>query len=129
MFIIALTDTSTTGENTIEYLTIQHCTVNIQIAVKNDLTNISGRLFQCGLINATQSEKLTNQNRDVAERAKLVVDFILDKVSLNKENYSKFINEVLGADRTHYRDIIKCIEKEYGKYTHSSVLRQGYSPK
>ena len=107
------------GENTIGYLTINECAPKILTAVQNDLTSLSGRLLQYALINAEQNAQLTHVMQDKLTRANLLVTFVRTKVSGNEENYSIFVNKVLGANRAYYRDLIEHIERIEEKYRES----------
>lgn len=119
----------TMDENTVEYLTIEACTADIELAVRNNLTPLSGKLIACGLIDGAQSRQLTNRMLDETDRAHQLVQFVQAKVAGNKKHYSSFVKDVLGANRAHYRDIIEYLETKYREIERKCSFNQKYSQK
>ena len=70
------------SSNTPEYRTIVQCIPGLVIALKNDLTAISGELSADSLITCENATALTNQATDVTHRADQLAGLIRDKESV-----------------------------------------------
>ena len=103
------------GENTVEYQTILRCRERIKLAIQNDLTAVSDRMVEKGLITSDDSTELRNSMHSKANRASNLLDLLLPKINANEKNYKVFIDDILGANRYFYGDIIDHLEKEYDK--------------
>lgn len=102
------------GQNTIEYLTIQHCRERIQLAIQNDLVAISGRMVEKGLITIDDSTDTTNLMYNKSTLAnRLILNMLLPRVQENEKNYQVFINDILGANSYYYSSIIDHLKTVY----------------
>ena len=102
------------GTNTSEYRTLQCHTNDLRLAVKRDLTGLSGALFAADLVTKEESDDLRSTMRHSEDdRAAQLVGLIQDKVKENTENFNKFITVLHNRDRTQYRDILHRLKDTY----------------
>ena len=98
--------------NTPEYRTMIQCTPHLEIAIKNQLTTLSGELLAVGLLSTDNAGALRNQTIDEADRAAKLVEFVANKVCLNTSDYLLFV-EVLQKRRTDNKSILPLLEQTY----------------
>ena len=100
--------------NSPEYRTIVECTPDLTIALKDDLTRLSGELFAAGLIADDNAADLRRQDRGKADRAAQLAEFVRNKVSLDTGNYCSFI-QVLEKRKNDHNEILRILEEKYRK--------------
>ena len=103
---------------TVEYQTIISATSKLRTAVRGDLTSLSGCLLAKRLISTDNDSELRNTRTEIADRAARLVELIQQKVYLDPQNYTTFI-EVL-EDSCQYSDILRFLSQIY-----SSLNTQG----
>jgi hypothetical protein len=101
------------GSNTAEYRTLQYHTSGLRLAVKRDLTGLSGALFAVGLVTKKVSDYLRNTIHSEEDRAAELIGCIQDKVLENTVNYSAFVSALQKRDLTQYGDILSRLEHTY----------------
>ena len=109
------------GTDTAEYLTVLSCTDEIKTAIQNNLVDIADRAVAKQLITPENGGKLRNRNQDKSDRASLFVELLQSKVKENKQNYWKFLNDVLGGNRHFYCDIIDQLKSEYERISRGII--------
>ena len=105
----------TTSTATVEYKTLISCTPKLRTAVSNDLIRLSGCLLAKELISIDNDSEFGNRYTEVADRAARLVELVQQKVYLDTQNYTKFI-EVLKENQ--FGDILKILSD-------SEVFTQG----
>ena len=85
----------------------------LSIAVRADLTTLSGYLLADRLITQENVSELTDQRHSLeAERANRLVELVLLSVETNPKNYITFVG-VLEKNRAHYKDTLNDLQRMY----------------
>ena len=100
------------NHNSPEYRTIIQCTPDLTIALRGDLTKLSGELLAAGLIADDNAAALRNQFIGEAERAAQLMGFVRNRVSLDTSNYHSFIR-VLEKRKADHIDILQILDNKY----------------
>ena len=98
--------------NSPEYRTLQHHTTDLCLAVKQNLTSLSGALFADKLITQGSSDDLRNPMHSIEDRAAKLVGLVQDKVQQDSQNYGTFI-KVLQKDLSQYGGILSSLKDTY----------------
>ena len=104
-----------TGTNSAEYRTLVDLTVDLRLAVRDDLVGLSGALVGAWLITRDDGENMLNSTIPQSGRAAMLVSLIQAKVEQNPQNYQKFI-DILERDKLKNEDILKKLQETYEKY-------------
>ena len=99
-----------------EYRTLFHHTTDLQLALQDDLTRISGFLFSNGLITQGQSCNLRNTNRSKTKRVADLVDGIQVKVKQDFECYYTFVSILSSTESRYYSSILRKLEESLKDY-------------
>ena len=97
-------------EGSIEYQVLLHHTIDLQVAVKNDLTPLGGRLLAAQIITPGQYEGIRNAHRLVDERGADLVGYVQNKVLQDPRYYYAFLG-VLRSDLSQYGGILTKLEQ------------------
>lgn len=103
---------------TVEYQTLILCTPKLRTAASSDLTRLSGCLLAKGLISRDNDSELRNRHTEVADRAARLVELVQQKVNLDTQNYTKFI-EILKENQ--FDDILKILSDSEA-FTQGNVI-------
>lgn len=98
--------------NSAEYKTLIDQTEILCLAVRPDLTSLSGALLSKSLITANERSDLIDEHHSLSQRAAKLVESIQNKVQLNPSNYHTF-NEVLARDPNQYGDTLQQLQSTY----------------
>jgi hypothetical protein len=98
--------------NSAEYDTMINLTPDLRLAVKSNLTPLSGDLFAENLISSSSEEEMRNDVHSKEHRAAEVVKLVQDKVKQNPQHYDTFIR-VLWRDHDCYSDILQKLHEEF----------------
>ena len=103
------------GAYTQEYRALKRLVPELRIAVQRNIVTLSGILLSKALISSEVDSLLRDElSRSKESRAAELVSIILDKVKINRENFTIFI-DILKACGDHYSDLVKLIESEMNK--------------
>ena len=94
----------------VEYKVLVHHTVDLQVAVKDNLTPLGGQLVAAEIITPDQYEEIRNPHRSVNERGADLVGYVQNKVRQNPQHYHAFI-DALRSDPSQYGDILTKLEQ------------------
>ena len=94
----------------VEYEVLIRHTVDLQLAVKDNLTPLGARLVAAQIITADQYEEIGNAHRSVSERGANLVEFVQNKVRQNPWHYHIFLG-ALRSDLSQYGDILTKLEE------------------
>ena len=97
-------------EESIEYKVLIRHTSDLQVAVKNDLTPLGGRLVAAEIITPDQYEVIRNAQRPANDRGADLVGYVQNKVRQNPRHYHAFI-DILRSDESQYGDILTKLEQ------------------
>lgn len=100
--------------NSAEYKTMIENTTNLRLAIKFNLTPLSGALLARGLISTDNGAKLRNPHLPQTDRAAELVEFVQNKVQQNPQHYYTFL-DVLREDRDEYADILRKLDQSLSK--------------
>ena len=100
------------SRDTEEYLTIQKATGRLIRAVQYNIIPLGAELFSVGLISRDNYTSLKNETRDVVARAAELVDYVINRVEQNPDNYHTFV-KVLKEEGATYKDVLKILEPIY----------------
>ena len=103
-----------------EYNTLCELTDVLRLAVKSNLTNLSGALLAKHLILPTDDSELRNQMHSEASRAARLVELIQMKVCEDPQQYYTFIQVLEDQGRQYYASILKKLREKF-EGTRSSV--------
>ena len=109
------------NHNSPEYKAIIQCSPDLTTAVKDDLTLLSGELLAAGLIAENNAASLQIQFIGPAERAAQLVGYVLNRVSLNTDNYHSFVG-VLEKRKDVHKDILKTLDKKFRELGESDLI-------
>ena len=87
-----------------EVLVRRH-TVDLQLAVKENLISLGGQLVAAEIITPDQYREIRNPHRPVNERGADLVGYVQTKVRQDPRHYHAFI-DALKSDLSQYRDIL-----------------------
>ena len=103
-----------------EYKVLIRHTVDLQLAVRDNLTSLGARLVSAEIITPDQYEEIRNPHRPVNERGADLVGYVQNKVRRDLRQYHTFLG-ALQSDPSQYRDILTKLEK-----TRDDIIRQKY---
>ena len=103
------------GTNSAEYRTLVDLTVDLRLAVRDDLVGLSGALVGAWLITRDDGENIINQTVPRSGRAATLVSLVQARVQQNPQNYQRFI-DILERDKVKNEDILKKLHVTYEKY-------------
>ena len=104
------------GTDSAEYRTLLDLTVDLGLAVRDDLVGLSSALIAARLITRNNGESVRNQMvHQLSDRAAMLVNLVQTRVEQNPQNYQKFI-DVLEREKLKYEDILKKLKTTYEKY-------------
>ena len=98
--------------NSAEYKTLQCHVSDVRLAVKADLTGVSGDLLSKFLITQSNDEELRNLMHPAEDRAARLVEFIQDKVKQDPKNYHSFIDVLKMRGKTN-SDVLRKLQDTY----------------
>ena len=104
------------GENSSEYRTLVELTSQLRLAVKSDITSVSGELVSCGLISPDNDSELRNKMHSEADRAARLVELVQNKVLLDSQHYHTFIGILQSNWGKLYSDILQKLDQTYSSY-------------
>ena len=94
----------------VEYEVLIRHTVDLQVAVKDNLTLLGAQFVAAQIITPDQYEEIRNAHRSVNERGADLVGYVQNKVYQNPWHYHTFI-DVLRSDLSQYGDIVTKLEQ------------------
>ena len=94
----------------VEYEVLICHTIDLQVAVKNDLTPLGGRLLAAQIITPGQYEGIRNAHRSVDERGADLIGYVQNKVLQDPRHYYAFLG-VLQSDLSQYGGILTKLEQ------------------
>ena len=93
-----------------EYEVLIRHTVDLQLAVKENLTPLGAQLVSAQIITPDQYREIRNTHRPVNERGADLVGYIQNKVRQDLRHYDAFIG-ALKSDLSQYGDILTKLEQ------------------
>ena len=93
-----------------EYEVLIRYTVDLQLAVKENLTPLGAQLVSAQIITPDQYREIRNTHRPVNERGADLVGYVQNKVRQNPRHYDAFIG-ALKSDLSQYSDILTKLEQ------------------
>ena len=78
-------------EGSIEYQVLLHHTIDLQVAVRPNLTLLGAQLVTLQIITPDQYEDIRNVHRSVNERVADLVGYVQNKVRQNPLHYHTFL--------------------------------------
>ena len=100
------------SSESVEYRTLLRLTADIELAVKDHLFEIGGKLVASELLTPSQYKEIRNTHNSVDLRAADLVGYVQTKVEQNSQHYHAFV-DVLGRDLAQYNDILKKLKAMY----------------
>ena len=100
------------GKNTPEYQTVLALVENLRLAVKPNLTTLSGALMARRLISPDNESDLRNQMIDESQRAAQCIKLVQDRIEQDASNYHLFI-KVLENNKLEYNTILSKLQETY----------------
>ena len=94
----------------IEYQVLVRHTVDLQLAVKDNLTPLGSRLVSAKIITLDQYREIRNPHRPVNERGADLVEYVQTKVRQDPWHYHAFIG-ALQSDLSQYGGILTKLEE------------------
>jgi hypothetical protein len=94
----------------VEYDVLVRHTVNLQQAVKENLTPLGAQLVTAQIITPDQYEEIRNTRKTVYERGAELVGYVQNKVRQDPRYYQAFI-AALKSDLSQYGDILTKLEE------------------
>ena len=94
----------------VEYKVLIRHTVDLQRAVKDNLTALGAQLVSAEIITPDQYKEIRNADRSVDERGADLVGYVQNKVHQNPWHYQAFLG-ALQSDLSQYRDILAKLEQ------------------
>ena len=94
----------------VEYEVLIRHTVDLQVAVKDNLTPLGAELVAAQVITPDQYEEIRNAHRSVYERGADLVGYVQNKVFQNPWHYHTFLG-VLRSDMFQYGDVLAKLEQ------------------
>ena len=94
----------------VEYQVLVRHTVDLQRAVKYNLTPLGAELVSAEIITPGQYREIRNANRPVDERGADLVEYVQNKVYQNPRHYHAFI-DALRCDLSQYGDVLTKLEQ------------------
>ena len=104
--------TPESGENSVEFRVLLTYGPQLSLAIRADLTTLSGKLVAVRLITVDNSAELRNPMHTEAQRANRLVELVQISVQNNPQNYHKFIG-VLAQDRAFYGHTLNQLQETY----------------
>ena len=93
-----------------EYELLVRHTVDLQLAVQDNLTHLGAQLVAAQIITPDQYEEIRNAHRPVNERGADLVGYAQNKVRQDPRQYHAFIG-ALRSDLSQYGDIVTKLEQ------------------
>ena len=93
-----------------EYEVLIRYTVDLQLAVKENLTPLGAQLVSAQIITPDQYTEIRNTHRPVNERGADLVGYVQNKVRQDPRHYDAFIG-ALKSDLSQYSDILTKLEQ------------------
>ena len=94
----------------VEYKILIHHTVDLQRAVKDNLTPLGAQLVAAEIITPDQSREIRNAHRPVNERGADLVGYVQNKVRQDPRHYQAFLG-ALWSDPSQYGGILTKLEQ------------------
>ena len=89
----------------VEYEVLVRHTVDLQVAVQDNLIPLGARLVSAQIITPDQYAEIKNAHRPVDERGADLVGYVQNKVRQDPRQYHAFI-DTLKSDLSQYRNIL-----------------------
>ena len=109
----------------VEYKVLVRHTVDLQLAVKDNLTHLGARLITAEIITLDQYIEIRNAHRPVNERGADLVGYVQNKVRQDPQHYHTFIS-ALRSDLSQYGSILRKLEQ--ARLPQASERRQPVIP-
>ena len=97
-------------EGSVEYEVLIRHTIDLQRAVKDNLTPLGAQLVAAKIITPDQYEKIRNPHQPVIERGADLIGYVQNQVRQNPRHYHAFI-DALRSDESQYGDILMKLEQ------------------
>ena len=94
----------------VEYKVLIRHTVDLQVAVEDNLTPLGAQLVAAEIITPNQYREIRNAHRPVNERGADLVGYVQNKVYQDPQHYHTFLG-VLQSDLSQYRNILAQLEQ------------------
>ena len=94
----------------VEYKVLVRHTVDLRLAVRENLTPLSAQLVAAKIITLDQYEAIRNPHRSVNERGAELVRYVQSKVYQDPRNYHAFLG-ILRSDLSQYDHILTKLEQ------------------
>ena len=94
----------------VEYQVLVHHTVDLQVAVRANLTHLGAQLVAAHIITPDQYEEIRNAHRPINERVADLVGYVQNKVRQDPRHYHAFLG-ALQSDMFQYSDILTKLEQ------------------
>ena len=109
----------------VEYKVLIRHTVDLQLAVKDNLTPLGAQLVSAEIITLDQYREIRNPHRPVNERGADLVEYVQTKVHQDPQHYHAFL-DVLRSDQSKYGSILTKLEQ--ARLSQASERRQPVIP-
>ena len=109
----------------VEYQVLIRHTVDLQVAVKDNLTPLGAQLVSAEIITLDQYIEIRNAHRPVNERGADLVGYVQNKVRQDPQQYHTFIS-ALRSDQSKYGSILTKLEQ--ARLPQASERRQPVIP-
>ncbi|MCG8626608.1 MAG: hypothetical protein MJE68_31985, partial [Proteobacteria bacterium] len=97
-------------EGSVEYEVLIRHTVDLQVAVMDNLTPLGAQLVSAQIITPSQYREIRNPHQPVDERGADLVEYVRNKVFLNPRHYHAFI-DILKRDLSQYGKMLAILEQ------------------
>ena len=94
----------------VEYEVLVRHTVDLQVAVEDNLIPLGAQLVTAQIITPDQYEEIRNAHRPVNERGADLVGYVQNKVRQDPRHYHAFLG-ALRSDLSQYGDILTKLEQ------------------
>ena len=98
------------GSRSVEYEVLVRHTVDLQVAVRGNLSPLGAQLVAAQIITPDQYEEIRNARRPVNERGADLVRYVQNQVRQDPRHYHAFI-DALKSDLSQYGDILTKLEQ------------------
>ena len=110
LFLYLLADVLIEMAGSIEYEVLIRHTIDLQVAVRANLTLLGAQLVTLQIITPDQYEEIRNAHRPVNERVADLIGYVQNKVRQNPWHYHAFLG-ALRCDPSQYGDILMKLEQ------------------
>lgn len=95
------------------------CTTKLRLAVRNNLTDLSGQLLANDLISPEHDSELRNEMVTTDKRAARLVELLQWKIKQNVDNYHILI-DIFSEENHSYRGVLADLKQTYDSLSNES---------